>query len=54
MMKSNYRGAHLLVFDNMVAVWSKEDACGGNETLGLKKKANELLGTREKNSRRLP
>lgn len=43
MMKSNYRGAHLLVFDNMVAAWSKEDACGGNETLGLKKKANELL-----------
>lgn len=35
------------MFDNMVAVWSKEDSCGGNETLGLKKKANELLGTHE-------
>lgn len=31
----------------MVAVWSKEDSCGGNETLGLKKKANEFLGTHE-------
>lgn len=32
----------------MVAVWSKEDSCGRNETLGLKKKANELLGTHER------
>lgn len=31
----------------MAPVWSKEDSCGGNETLGLKKKANELLRIHE-------
>lgn len=31
----------------MAPVWSKEDSCGGNETLGVKKKANELLRIHE-------
>lgn len=31
----------------MAPVWSKEDSCGGNETLGVKKKANKLLRTHE-------